>query len=81
MSYGPDQLDSYRQAGIYAGRVLNGERPADLPVMLARLLDDETAWRLGRVSLNPLKHSTLESPPPYATQSISERIRRGMRSL
>ena len=32
MSYGPDPVDNWRRAGAYVARILNGEKPGDLPV-------------------------------------------------
>ena len=33
VSYGPDKADTWRQAAVYVGRILSGEKPSDLPVV------------------------------------------------
>jgi len=52
MSYGPSWLDAWRVAGTYVGRILNGDKPGDLPVVqqstrIQTVLNMKAAMALG----------------------------------
>ena len=62
MSYGTNVVDAYRQVGVYTARILKGDKPQDLPVMMAAKFEFV-------INLKTVKAFGLDVPPGVSSMA------------